>query len=291
MFCKLAAALCVIAVMSFTGLLAYHVAVSPLPGIFAQIIPVPAHLRDSPALTQASKKTGAPQAPDIDPGEKTFQKAHELLALGKLPEAREKLTTVVQVFPSSASAPTARRIAGEMNLDELLSPSHMDGKQIHVVKRGDSYLSIAAQYKTTIDCIMCLNSMMELHRIQPRDELVVMPLDYRLLIEPRRNALSLWDDGRFIREYPILAIGTSFARPHPKTTILNKSGEHDGHRVLPQAKEYRSSDKVIQLAKPSIQIRGWDGIGIQPAGAILLSIQDIEEITLLTRTGNEVEFR
>ena len=288
---KLLAAMVVMAVMVFTGLLAYHVRVAPLGGMFTRIIPNPGHVADGEPDSDVTKMLDAADMPDVDPGERAFQKAHELLAVGKLPEAREKLTTIVNIFPASASAPVARRIVGDMNLDEILSTSHMQGKKIHVVKRGDSILGIAAQNNTTIDCIMCLNSMLELKSIQPGDELVVMPLDFRLLVEPRRHALSLWDGGRFIREYPIIHLGTAVARQLPKTTISSKSAELAGKRVQAQARDYRAAGKVIQLAKSPVQIRGWNGTGDKPAGGILVGIQDMEEISLLTRAGNDVEFR
>lgn len=287
---KLLAGLCVMVVMAFTGMLAWHVAVKPLGGVFEKIIPNPVRVAEGQSDADFAKMLDSAEMPDIDPGEKAFQKAHELLALGKLPEAREKLTAIVNVFPASSAAPVARRIVGEMNLDEILSTSHMDGKKIHVVKRGDSFLGIAGQHKTTIDCIMHLNSMMEFRNIQPGDELIVMPLEFRLLIEPHRKTLSLWDGGRFIREYPVLHLGTIPASP-PRTVISSKSAEFEGKRIQPQSKEYRAAHKVIQIAKPPIQIRAWDGTGEKPSGGILLLPQDLEEISLLTRIGNEVEIR
>ena len=287
---KIFAALGVIAVMVFTGLLAYHVAVEPLDGIFAKLIPDPGSITRGQSNADFAKMLESPEMPDIDPGEKAFQKAHELLALGKLPEAREKLTAIVNVFPTSSSAPVARRIVGEINLDEILSSAHSEGKQIHTVKRGDSYLKIASQYDTTIDCIMHLNSMMELRGIQPGDELQVMPLNFRLLIEPRRKALSLWDGGRFICDYPVLSMNSVPATAQ-RTAISSKIAEIDGRRVLPQSKNYRSADKVIQITRPPIQIRGWDGAGEKPASGILLRPHDMEELSLLTRVGNAVEIR
>lgn len=288
---KLFAAACVIAVMTFTGLLAWHVAVRPLGGIFAKLIPNPVRIADGQSDADFAKMLDSAEMPDIDPGEKAFQKAHELLALGRLPEAREKLTAIVNVFPASSSAPVARRIVGEMNLDEVLSTSHMEGKKIHIVKRGDSFLGIAAQSKTTIDCMMHLNSMMELKGIQPGDELVVMPLEFRLLIEPRRKSLSLWDGGRFIREYQILHLSSTITPVAQRSAIVSKSAELEGRRVQPQSKEYRAASKVIQIAKHSVQIRAWDGAGEKPSGGILLRPHDMEEINLLTRVGNEVEIR
>jgi len=289
-FCKLIAAFGVLAVMASTAMLAYHVFVSPLGGIFAKIIPTPVRVAHVQPVADVTQMLDSPEMPDVDPGEGAYQKAHELLAMGKLPEAREKLNTLVTVFPGSSCAPVARRILGEMNLDDILSSTHMEGKKIHIVKRGDSILGIAAQNKTTIDCIMHLNSMMELKRIQPGDELIVMPLEFRLLIEPRRNCLSLWDGRRFIREYPILHL-SSAAHAALKSTISSKAAELGAKRIQPQAREYRAADKLIQIAKSPVLIRGWNGTGDKPSGGILLRAEDMEEITLLTRIGNEVEFR
>ena len=230
---KLTAALGVIAVMAFTGMLAYHVAVAPLGGVFASIIPDPVRMHDGQSDTDFAKMLDSAEMPDIDPGEKAFQKAHELLALGKLAEAREKLTAIVNIFPASASAPVARRIVGEMNLDEILSTSHMEGKQIHVVKRGDSFLGIAAQYNTTIDCMMHLNSMMELRRIQPGDELIVMPLDFRLLIDRAQDDLAVgW------RTIHPRVSGSPHRHPctAPRSTISSKTAELDGKRVQSHTK-------------------------------------------------------
>lgn len=288
---KIFAALCVMVVMAFTGALAYHVLVAPLDGVFAKIIPNPAEVIGKKPDADFAKMLDSAELPDIDPGEKAFQKAHELLALGQLAEAREKLTAIVNIYPSSSAAPTARRIVGEMNLDEILSTTRMDGKKSHIVKKGNSFLGIASQYKTTLDMIMHLNGMMELKNIQPGEELIVMPLEFRLLIEPQRKSISVWDGGKFVREYPILHLGVGSPLAKGKTTIASKAAELDGRRVQPQSKDYRAAEKVIQLAKPALQIRGASGNGEEAPRGLILRAQDMEEISLLTRVGNEVEIR
>jgi LysM domain len=288
---KLLAGLGVLVVMTFTGMLAYHLAVRPLGGIFERLIPNPAEIVGRQQDAEFAKMLDSAELPDIDPGEKAFQKAHELLALGKTEEARIKLIDIINRFPSSTSSPIARRIVGEMNLDEILSSTHMEGKKIHRVKRGNSFLGIAAEYRTTLDLILHLNRMMELKGIQPGDELMVMPLEFRLLVEPQRKALSVWDGPRFIREYPILHLGESVKLPPGKTKISSKSAELDGHSVSPQSKDYRTAQKVIQLSKPTLQIRGAPESSTDfPKGIVLLP-QDMEEVSLLTRVGNDVEIR
>ncbi|MES2440829.1 MAG: LysM domain-containing protein [Verrucomicrobiota bacterium] len=288
---KLLAAICVLAVMGFTGMLTYHVVVKPLGGIFEKIIPNPAEVVGKQPDSDFAKMLDAAELPDIDPGEKAFQKAHELLALGKLDEAREKLTSIINVFPTSSSAPVARRIVGEMNLDEILSTTHMEGKKSHIVKRGNSFLGIAAEYHTTLDMIMHLNGMMELKNIQPGEELIVMPLDFRLLIEPQRKALSVWEGGKFIREYPILHLGVTGKLAPGKTKIGSKLAELDGRQIPVQSKDYRAAAKLIQITKPALQIRGSDDTEDGTAHGIVLRSEDMEEISLLTRVGNEVEIR
>lgn len=288
---KLLALTGVLAVMAFTGMLGYHIWVAPLGGIFGQIIPTPSEVVARQTDADFAKNIRTAELPNIDPGERVFQKAHELLAMGKMNEAREKLTSIVNVFPSSSSAPVARRIVGEMNLDELLSASHREGKQIHTVKRGNSFLSIAGEYKTSIDCIMYLNSMMELKNIQPGEELLVMPLNFRLLIEPQRKLLSIWDGGRFLREYSIIGLNTVGKLPSGSTTISAKSAVLSGHPVPPQSKDYRGAEKVIQAGKPPFQIRGAAESAEPFPNGIILRSQDMEEISLLTRVGNEVEVR
>jgi hypothetical protein len=291
-FFKLLAGLAVVAVMGFTGMLAYHVGVRPLGGVFERIIPNPTEVLGVPDDdAEFARMLDAAEMPDIEPGEKVFQKAHELIALGQLEEAREKLMTIVNVYPTSGSAAKARRIVGDMNLDEILSPGWMEGKRMHVVKPGESYFGIVARHETSLDLVMHLNGMMELSRLQPGDELVVMPLNFRILIDRGRQTVSLWDGGRFIREYPVAHFAGGGVLHATRTQVASKAGMIDGKRVAAESKEYRGAEKSLQLAAPPIQIRPLKETDAAMPRGIYLSPPDMEELALLTRVGNEVEIR
>ena len=321
-FVKLLAAAAVIAAITFTGMFAYHMAVRPMGGVFEKIVPNPTVVMNAQPDAEFAESVNAAEMPDLDPGEKTFQKAHELIAIGKLPEAREKLNTIVNIFPTSSSAPIARHIVGEMNLDDILSTTQVPGKQTHIVKRGDSFLGIAAHYKTTLDFIVLLNGLQELKNLVPGEELIVMPLEYSLLIEPQRKSISLWDGGRFICEYPIVHPEAAGKLTSLHTTILAKTGQLEARRSKPDAKPHAKTEtksktkpkvkpdakadakadaksdakasqplgKAIQLAKMPLQIRAY---AAEDAGArgLFLSPADVEELFLLTRAGNTVEIR
>lgn len=291
---KIIAALAVLGVMGFTGMLAYHITVKPLGGIFAKIIPDPADVVSTQHAEEVDKMLDSKDMPDIEPGEKAYQKAIELIATGSSPEAREKLETIVNLYPSSSIASEARRIVGEMNLDEILSVDHMEGKSTYIVKPGDSFIPIANKNRTNLDCIMYLNGLTELGGLHPGDDLIVMPLDFRILIEPQRKFLSLWSGGKFIKDYPIVRIEHPGAIAAIRTTIDSRAGFLEGKKLVAGNKGYRQSEKILQLAKSPLQIRPMAGSSeggtVLPRG-IYLKTSDMEELNLLTRPGNEVEIR
>jgi len=290
---KLVAGAVVLGVTVFTGLLVWHVQMEPLGGVFSELVPVQFDPKPVDTLPKADANL-----PEIDPGAKVFEKAREMIAVGDLAGARERLRTVVSIYPRSKSAPEARRIVGEMNLDELLSAANMEGKEIHIVRSGESFLGIAAKHNTTLDCIMYMNGLMDLKGLHPGEEMIVMPLELRVLIEPGREALSLWNGGKFVKEYPLVSSELGSHKGGLKTKIASKSGIVGERRVTPGMPAYRESTKTFTLEKSTLQIRSVDPAGPKAGGAdaspgpgFYLSVEDAEELALLLRPGNEVEIR
>lgn len=290
---KLVAGAVVLVVTVFTGLLVWHVTQKPLGGVFAQLIPL--QKVDQPVV----EKLPEPDAslPDVDPGYKVFEKASELIAVGDMVAARERLGTVVATYPRSKAAPEARRIVGEMNVDDLLSASHMQGKEIHIVRSGDSFIGIASKHHTTLDSIMHLNGLMDLQGLRPGEELVVMPLELRVQIEPARKVLTLWEGKNFVKEYPFVSMDLGSLKGALQTEIGSKTGIIGDRRYTPGQKEYRASEKVFMLKKTTLQIRavdyskGGETEDLSPGPGFHLSVEDAEELALLLRPGNEVEIR
>jgi hypothetical protein len=194
------------------------------------------------------------------------------------------------VFPSSPAAPQARRIVSMMNLDEVLSSDFRNGKTSYTVKSGDSYFAIAGRNETTLDMIMHLNKMMELKNLKVGDEMTLMPLNYRMVIDPLRHSLSLWEDAKFICDYPIVSIEGPVP-PAGTTVIATRRAELDGKVIPPTAKNYQSTSKCIVLKSPSIQILPHQSGSETSQRGIFLKEADIEELFLLTRAGNPVEIR
>lgn len=287
---KILCAMVVLTVMITTWVLYHHIVVSPLDGAVAKIIPEPSSAKQLERNNDLRQILVSETMPNIDPGERVFQTAYQLLEEEKYDAAQLKLASIFEVYPNSTAAATAKKIVGEMNLDRLLSTRNMSGKQIHTVKAGDSYLGIAAKYKTSIDCMMHLNSMLQLDGIQPGDRLIVMPLEFTIRIEPKKKVVSLWKDGQFIREYPAMAmrgVGSSKNTGSVESIVA----EVDGTKILPHDERYPSANKIIQLSNPAVQIRSWDESLDELITGVFLRPNDLQEIALLTRSGNSVEFR
>jgi len=284
---RLVAGLVVLAVVVFTVLLVRHVREEPLGGVFERLVPVGFESAAARRLPEPGEAL-----PELDPGLREFERARERIAVGDLIGARDKLRTVVNIYPRSRAAPEARRIVGEMNLDELLSPAWREGKQLYEVQRGDSYLAIAGRFRTSLDMLMHLNGLMDLKSLQPGDELLVMPLDFKLRIEPGRGTLSLWDEERFVVEYPI---ARSVAPPGRdlETTIASRGAVADGRRVSSLSPDFRGAEKVLELEQPPllVAVLPGDAAAEELARGFYLERPAMEELALLLRPGNEVEIR
>ena len=237
----------------------------------------------------------------FEPGQYEFNQALELIALDEIGEAREKLDLIENLFPDSNHAPEARRILGEINLDEILSVENMANKKIHRVSPGEGYLRIATQNETTLDSIMFLNGLTEFGNLHTGDELVVMPLDFKLVINLPKNRVELFhrDQERkehvFAKDYPILKSGVGRLRSGPhQTKISRKFGESGGKVYPPSHENYRHATKVLGLnvGRTYLPLRPVPLANTPDPGAgVFLAPSDMEELSMLIRIGNEVEVK
>jgi hypothetical protein len=80
---------------------------APAKEFFSKWMPEPEPLLVQDDNDDHEKLLAATEMIDIEPGDKAFQKAAELLATGKIAEAREKLLFLVNYYPSSNAVPRA----------------------------------------------------------------------------------------------------------------------------------------------------------------------------------------
>ena len=289
--CKASAAVLMTGLVAFSGALAYHALVKPLGGLFEKVVPV----KERIAAERASEKLAAVVAtknlPVIDPGDQFYDSARRLMADGKHVEAREKLGMIIANHPMSGRAQSARKIVGEMNLDELFSVGRLEGKVYHYMQRGETHEQAAEKCRSNLDSLLYLNPSMDLRRSKEGERLLVLPLDFHFVLEIERKAISVWNGGRFVCEFAVLQLVDRLARQRGGYFIESKVAGSSDLKPRVGTAEYRSATKAIWLARPALKIQGWDGEGDPPEGAVLLASADMEELFLLTRPGNEMEIR
>lgn len=247
-------------------------------------------------IDSVRRKLNSKSSPRIVLGNPAFEKARAMLKEGKYDDARLKLEEIVVRYPGTPAEKEAYRVLGEMRLDDLLEQRPDDGKFIYTVKHNDGYLKIADDNDTNLDMLMYLNGLKRIDRLQPKDKLVIMPLNLSLRIIPHLNQLFLVDEeGEVIKYYePVsdMTVPKKSGGSDTVTTSIENIRAYKGRsRVNITSGDYREASKRIKILEPNIEIIS-DDIKVDTSfRGIILSKADIEELVLLLRRSNVVEIR
>lgn len=247
-------------------------------------------------IDSVRRKLNSKSSPRIVLGNPAFEKARAMLKEGKYDDARLKLEEIVVRYPGTPAEKEAYRVLGEMRLDDLLEQRPDDGKFIYTVKHNDGYLKIADDNNTNLDMLMYLNGLKRIDRLQPKDKLVIMPLNLSLRIIPHLNQLFLVDEeGEVIKYYePVsdMTVPKKSGGSDTVTTSIENIRAYKGRsRVNITRGDYREASKRIKILEPNIEIIS-DDIKVDTSfRGIILSKADIEELVLLLRRSNVVEIR
>jgi hypothetical protein len=262
--------------------------------------------------------------PRIDPGVRRFDAAIDFIRGGSIAEGRDALYKLLQQFPESDSCPEARRIIGEINMDQLFSPNYTAGKKEYIVQPGDSLNLIAQKNQTNVDFILRLNGMMST-TLQPGDRLTVAPIQFNLGVSVGKKQVILFRNVNG-KDYPFKFYSAkdvqipSSIRPPASFEIGTKSAQFEGKAVLATDPHYHAAEKWIPAHRPkaanvSFSFRvppvakaipvvetpaapAKDGTpsGVAPATpppppetGIFLAREDIEELFALVRRGSKVD--
>ncbi|MCA1962881.1 MAG: LysM peptidoglycan-binding domain-containing protein [Prosthecobacter sp.] len=253
--------------------------------------------------------------PRIDPGTKRFEAAVEMIRAGRVPEGRDALYKLVQQFPNSDACPEARRIIGEINLDELFSTDPRSGRRDYIVQPGDSLALIAGRQGTTMDMLIRLNGLMSTV-LQPGDHLAIVPLDFSIDVDISARTVTLFrnaaDKRYFFKEYRTVDLRLPpSVRPPLEAEIRGKAALIDGRAVLSTDPRYVQAEKWLPATRPGqvspiLALRtppapkpapAPPADGQTPAAAlpeveqetgVFLAAPDLEEMFALVRNGSKL---
>lgn len=282
---RIVAALVALAVLAVTVLGAYY--------MYRETI-APEKERKQEVKALMEKK-----GPKADPGKKIYDQSMDLIRRGEMDGAREKLIEVIDVYRDSERYADARRILGEMNMDQLFSRAPMPGKLEYTVgrTRQDNLNGIAARFRTTVSYIRRVNNLLG-PIIHPGDRLVLYPLDFEVEVDLEGRKLTLIKEGRYFKDYTLRGHHLPFPNLPKETTVSETPGWLNEKKI-------RSDDERFVFAQKWLQTAGRGsrgGVifcpeppapahGAQPSPAgIYLSSEDMHELSTIIRPGIPLRF-
>jgi len=247
--------------------------------------------------------------PRIDPGAKRFDAAIDLIKEGRIEDGRDGLFKLIQQFPDSPTCVEAKRIIGEINMDQLFASQSKVGKKDYIVQPGDSLALIANKQGTTMDMLIRLNGLMGT-MLQPGDHLTILPLEFSLVVDVSAKTVTLrrGEKNLFFKEYQAaeIRLPTSVKIP-TDMEIKGKSAVVDGKAVISNDPRYAEADKWLPGSRTGVVLRTPPPVKAipvpdpsQPAAApileeapesgVFLAREDLEEMFALVRNGSKLYF-
>ena len=229
-------------------------------------------------------KSQAVVAPTPDPGIAMLDQAKQQLAKGAKTEAQQVLSSLIQSFPKSGKADGAKKILGDMNIQDFFSAQPGQDKSEYTVVRGDSVARIAAKTKTPVELIFKANGLESL-TIQPGTKFVIPRGQLSLVIGTKMQDVTLLNRGAFFRWYKPLEFNLPPKVPTGQYKVHEKIAWAGGTRVAFGSKNYMGSSRWIVINHPGVVLfseTNPQAPNIQkPNSGIMLTPPDMEELFAL----------
>ncbi|CAN5186815.1 hypothetical protein BH23VER1_BH23VER1_36750 [soil metagenome] len=249
------------------------------------------YLPEKRAIKEIANYNAEPPPPP-DPGAKMFDEAMALLGDGQIDAGRSTLLRLMTIYADSGRYHDARRIVGEINMDQLLSRRPMTGKLDYVVKRGDALAAIARNHRTSLEYIKLVNAIDGI-RIHPGDRLVLFPLEFGIEIDLGANELVLTHQEKFFKAYRLqeYELPPTFRLP-VQLKVGSKSAWIGEDRIPSTDERLSEAYKWIQCTRPGSAIGMVIAAGDAPEeqkkrlpSGIFVADKDMEELFTVVREG------
>jgi len=229
-----------------------------------------------------------------DPGRAVVDGALSAIRRGRVDEAIVMLAPLAEEPGNAPALLDARKILGQIHLDQLFSRVPMPGKYEYTVGRtkGDNLHSIASRFRSTVTFLQRVNQLPG-SVIHPGDRLVVCPLDFTVDIDLRGKRLTVRRDGKFFSDYALRGMELPMATLPADAVVADTSGWSGDRRIRPDAPEFSGAEKRLQIALAdagAIVLRKVPESGGAPGPSLYLAESDLGELVAIIRPGTPVRF-
>ena len=231
-----------------------------------------------------TKGNQAVVTPTPDPGIALLEQGKQLIAKGNIDDGKRLLISIFQSFPKSVKADEARKIVGDMNIQNFFSPQPSADKKEYVVMRGDSIAKISAKTKAAPELIFKANGLEGL-MIQPGQKFIIPSGQFTLTIFLGAQAVELLNRGEFFYWYKAL----DFHLPPNLTSgtlkVIGKEAWSANTRVSFGEKKFLGSSRWVVLSQSGITLYSETSPNVpniqKPRFGIQLAPEDMEELFAL----------
>ena len=222
--------------------------------------------------------------PTPDQGIPMLDQAKQRLADGNRSDAAEILFALIQSLPDSIKSTVAKQMLGDLNIQAFFSLEPGPYKTEYVVARGDSIMKIANKTKSAAELIFKANGL-ESMIIQPGKRLIIPKGQFSLLINRKRQDLTLLNNGTFFRWYKPLEVKLPPKIAPGQFKIREKVAWADGARVAFGEKKYLGSSRWIVVNDTGVTLYSETNPQTpnaqKPNTGIMLGSTDMEELFAL----------
>ncbi len=226
-----------------------------------------------------------------DPGIAMFEEAKQQVAGGNHSDGQKTLLALIQSFPDSTRINEARKLLGDLNINEFFSPVPGPHKMEYVVARGDSIGKIAIKTKYPAELIFKANGLNSL-TIQPGRKLIIPKGQFSLVINVKRGDVTLLNNGFFFRWYKPLEVRLPAKVGLGQYKLREKIAWSDGIRVAFGEKKYLGSSRWIVINDNAITLYSETNPATpnaqKPNTGIMLGPADMEELFALVAKDTPV---
>ncbi len=206
-----------------------------------------------PSRVEKREKAAAASAPaptpTPDPGIPEFQRLKSLQASGKIVEARDGWQVWIASNPKSRLLGQAKNQLGNANILLLFQPSANPSILTYTVVKGDSLAKIAGKQHSSAELIQKANQLPGIN-LQIGEQLLIPTLKISLELDRAAKTLTLFDNGVFLKEYPLLSAPSAPKSPTKiSSKIIDKMATSGGKRIAFGNKDYPSSNRMIILSQ------------------------------------------
>lgn len=222
-----------------------------------------------------------------------------MATVGVSPDLRDELKALLDRFPYSEHREEIQYVLGQCNLFILLSPIPDEGDEIYSIQAGDTISAVAKRNKIPQDLLLRVNGIQDPRRLSIGRRIKIPKVAFSIEIDKGKNTLTLLNNGRFFKLYPVRTGKIDYLTPEGDYKILTKKidpkwSDPRTHKVYPpNHPENELGTRWMGFQGSSLGIHGTihpESIGSYASnGCVGMLKDDVEELFDLIGVGTPIK--